>query len=259
MSCRTELKRIDRFLLGELTPSEWSKLKVHLDGCEACAQQYNRAVFVLRQLSGSPDGVAEEEWALMGPELTRRERPGARWRAWVLAAVPLAAAVVLTFLLAPSGAGEVQDRGGARHAPVALRAYCVSEAQPTLRVVAASGTTGALRCGHDELVQFAYQLSEGEPRWLHLAGVDADGQLLRYYPRPNQTSLQLEPGSSEQVLPGSIRLAGRHHPGLVQVVGLVTATPLSPDEGDARAMQVAREPGASTDTEVVKLTLEVLP
>ncbi len=258
MSCRTELERIDRFVLGELTPAEWAKLKEHLDGCGACARQYNRAVFALRQLAGSADEVAEEEWALMGPVVTPQQRRPRGWLGWASLGVPLAAAAVLTFFFARPPAGEVQARGGARHGLVALRAYCVSEAQPALRVVGASDASGALRCGHDELVQFAYQLSEGEPRWLHLAGVDADGQVLRYYPRPNQTSLRLEPAASEQVLPGSIRLAGRHHPGVVRVVGLITSTPLSPEEGDARAVRAAQAPDGG-EAEILRLSLEVLP
>lgn len=268
MSCRTQLQRIDRFFLGKLSPSEWAKLKAHLGGCEACAQQYNRTVFVLRQLAGSANEVAREEWVLIGPEVARlgrapRPRP---WLRWVLGAsgVPIAAAAVLTLLFAAPlrpDAGKVQGRGGARHTTVALRAYCLSEAQPeALRVVAASDSSGALRCGRDELVQFAYQSGEGEPRWLHLAGVDADGQVLRYYPRPTQTTSQrLEPGASEQVLPGSIRLAGRHQPGVVRVVGLVTDSPLSPEEGDARVIRAAQAPDAASDAEVLRLIIDVLP
>lgn len=264
MSCRTQLQRIDRFFLRELSSSEWTKLKAHLGGCEACAQQYNRTVFVLRQLAGSADEVAEEEWALIGPEVARVGRSRRPWLSWALGGVPIAAAVVLSLLvvgpLRPD-AGEVQGRGGGQHSVVALRAYCLSEAQPgALRVVATSDSSGALRCGKGELVQFAYQLRGVEPRWLHLAGVNADGQVLRYYPRPAQTTSQrLEPRASEQVLSGSIRLAGRHQPGVVRVVGLITESPLSPEEGDARVVLATQAPDAASDADVLRLLIDVLP
>ncbi|MDP1822602.1 MAG: zf-HC2 domain-containing protein [Archangium sp.] len=262
MSCRTELRRIDRFLLRELSPSDWGKLKAHLDGCPACAQQYDRAVLVLRQLAGGAGVVAEEEWALIGPVVARRA--SLRWRPWTQApaALLLAGAVALTVFFAVPEAGEVQPRGGSRHGGLSLRAYCVSEAQPdALRVIAASDASGLLRCARGELVQFAYQLAEGQPRWLHLAGVDADGQVLRYYPRPAQaTSQPLEARALEQVLPGSIRLAARHQPGVVQVVGLITTSPLSPEDGDARVAKAAQGgPDGVVDAEVVRLSLEVLP
>lgn len=266
MSCRVALERIDRLLLGELRPSEWAQLKGHLEGCAACRQQYNRAVFTLRQLTGSPSEVAPEEWALLGPLVSRPQREPRRWGRWLLgaSALPIGVAVLLNFIVGPPlpDAGEVQPRGGVRSGPglLALRAYCVSELEPGLRVVASSDRKGALQCSKGELLQFAYRL-EGEPRWLHLAGVDAEGRVLRYYPRPTETApRRLEPTSVEQPLGASFRLEVRHHPGVVHVVGLLTAAPLSAEEGDAQVARALRTgDGATAGDELVRLTLEVLP
>lgn len=265
MSCRFALKRIDRLLLGELKPSEWAQLRGHLKGCAACEQQYNRAIFTLRQLAGSPSEVAPEEWALLGPLVAPQPEPR-RWGRWLVgaSALPIGVAVLLNFIVSPNlpDAGEVQPRGGERSGPglLALRAYCVSELEPGLRVVASSDRTGALQCSKGELLQFAYRL-EGEPRWLHLAGVDAEGRVLRYFPRPADTAPQrLEPTSVEQPLGGSFRLEVRHQPGVVHVVGLLTTAPLSPEEGDAQVARARHAWDASmAGDELVRLTLEVLP
>lgn len=265
MSCHVALKRIDRLLLGELKPAEWANLKEHLGGCEACVRQYNRAVFTLRQLAGSPLEMAPEELAALGPLVTRPHHEPRRWVRWLLAAsaLPITVAVLLTVSgTPPPEAGEVQPRGGARSSPgaLALRAYCVSEKEPGMRVVASSDRTGALQCATNELLQFAYQLAQGQPRWLHLAGVDAQGRVLRYYPRTSEGPQRLDSTSSEQPLAGSFRLGVRHQPGVVHVVGLLTDAPLSVEEGDA---QVARLAGTADLTsaggEVVRLTLEVIP
>ena len=98
------------------------------------------------------------------------------------------------------------------------------------------------------------------PTWLYLAGVDAEGRVIRYYPRPpERQSLTLTPASSEQPLPGSIRLSIRHHPGVVKVVGLVTQSPLDPNDGDARVLRAVSSGEVPEGGGVLQLNLVVLP
>ena len=265
MSCQGQMKRIDQLLLGKLTPHQWEKLAGHLETCPECERYYNRTVFVLRQLSGTPEEVSTEELAPIGPIVARVGRPARTWLPWGALAVSAAIGfgiVSATISRTKLGdGGEVQMRGTESVNPVAIRAYCVSELDPsTLKVVGSSNQDGELKCKQAELLQFAYQLTDTRPTWLYLAGVDAEGRVIRYYPRPpERQSLTLTPASSEQPLPGSIRLSIRHHPGVVKVVGLVTQSPLDPNDGDARVLRAVSSGEVPEGGGVLQLNLVVLP
>ena len=79
----------------------------------------------------------------------------------------------------------------------------------------------------DEFLQLRYR-SHGRPaRHLYLLGFDARLQPMDYYPRPtDQRSISIQEALSPRSAGRSIRLAKRHQPGTLWVLGLFSAQPL---------------------------------
>lgn len=271
MSCGRYTARIDALFVGEKPSARrWDALMDHVKTCERCARYYNRAVVALRQMSGGAGEVCAEELNPIGEVIARRHQRETRAPWWVRGVGmvgTLAVAAIATWILVPSAAsldpaGEVRARGAAAPMTASVRAFCVEQAAGgELVVVGASTPEGQLACSQRQLLQFAYSLRADRPAFLYLAGIDAGGGVLEYYPRPPETrSIGIAPAPREEALPGSVRLGVKHAAGVVSVVGVITSQPVDRQQ----AMQWIQAAAAGGDlgengVELVRLRLDVLP
>jgi hypothetical protein len=262
MSCRQQRKAIDRLFLGEDSPSAWPTITAHLKTCEGCARYYDRTALAMRALSGRPSDPSPEELRPIGIALAGTPAAGAlragRWSAALAVAATLGLAVLFTVRHTAQPVSEVTSRGTSVPIDVQVRGYCLREVTPGhLSVVAVSSEdTGHLSCGVTDYLQFSHLLRGDKPMYLAIVGRTASGETLHYYPRAeDETGVRINPTGREEPLPGSIRLAARHHPGPVDVAAVVSGSALSGQA--AAALLDARN--TPPDVRVLRLHVEVSP
>ena len=109
MGCRDIRETISACVDGEASPGEAASVREHLASCERCRvlERQMRAVGAgVRQVRGSvPDRFREEVFARLESEGALPKRKKVFPAAWRWAAVPLAAAAGLGFLLLAPGDG----------------------------------------------------------------------------------------------------------------------------------------------------------
>jgi anti-sigma factor RsiW len=109
MGCRDIRETISACVDGEASPEEAASVREHLASCERCRvlERQMRAVGAgVRQVRGSvPDRFREEVFARLESEGALSPRKKVFPTAWRWAAVPLAAAAALGFLLLTPGDG----------------------------------------------------------------------------------------------------------------------------------------------------------
>lgn len=264
MSCRRYVKWMDRLAENGEPRGDSREVYAHLATCPSCARYYNRVVLVLRQLQPVPGEVSPAELAFIGDAVVSglRTRQPRGWGLRTFVALVATASVAgLTLFVLPAtrpGPGEVQSRGEAGAVDADLRAYCLRQQGDDVMVVSVSDPlTGRLSCGLADAVQFAYRLRAPDAAWLYIVGLDQDGRLLEYQPRPPaQTSLPIARHDGEQVLSGSVRLGVNHHAGTVRVIGLVSSEPLT-QERVRSALSPGASPSALPAAQRLTLSLEL--
>ena len=238
-------KWIDSLLLDELAAAKWVKLRVHLKGCAACRDRYNRVALAERMLHGGPAALAApspESFARVGAALfeVEEERSPGRGRflipRWIYGVFAIgAAAALLPFVVQPhhevgarvSGQSEFAARGTATVAAerAGLRAFCLDgSANGGIRSLDPGPTPP--QCATTDLLKFTYSNQAGYED-VFLFGVDAGWAIKWYEPRPPATLSVPATRAIDQPLGGAIKIGVNHDPGLVRVFALFGHAPIS--------------------------------
>jgi hypothetical protein len=223
-----------------LTGREAEALRTHLRECNECRRKYERRMLMLRAAAGK--GMAQtlgvESRALMQETLHRlglaHEQPRHEglptWARWVWGTVAALALLVLVF--PPSGQNQrgvapdfsyLQSRGTLDELPdVGLGLSGVDDRGLEYEVVESQGV-----CLEDAL-RFYITSRNPDIRFYFLFGLQPTGEVLWYFPLPEEGSSYSIPDGEELVkmVPFEIDLPKRHAPGPLTVVALFSAEPL---------------------------------
>ena len=241
-------------------------MRAHLAQCERCRRYYAAALLAERALVPHLSADGEPDYGLSSPRA--RERAAARLldavappkparhvrTVWLMAPALVAATVLLVVLwprpdpAPPLRLGalghDFEIRGIQRERPkggVDLRLVCVSaadglpvtEAHRFDAVELADGD----RCGPQDVLFLAYTTLPPHLGHLFVLGIDGQGALHRYYPRPDASrSVTVWSGDVDRLLGRGVVVGRRHRAGgAVALVALFSAQPLGADVVEARA------------------------
>ena len=257
MSLLWQERRIHRAVAGELSGAAELRLHAHLRRCDRCRTRYDQLSHVaaaLASLAGRPSRVqAARARARLTAALpataaapARQPRRQQYLRAFLVLA-PIA--VVLLWLGRPSRpsrppariaapivvpADEVRPRGSAVDEPDARGSLVVYAARKLagggagpLRVVAELPASGQGRVSLGEYVAFGVRNLRAAA-FVTVAGVQDDGAVHLYLPRPAGARPRAEPGPQPTVFRPSINLAHAHHAGRLTIYALISPAPLDP-------------------------------
>lgn len=249
---------IEKYFAQGLSVDEKEKMRAHLRVCQKCREHYDQYAEVLRSAAGkliTENEIREIQSSVINQTNVEEGRlateivPPSRslmQRRWFIpslaGALGTIAIAALALLLLPSGpekggsskgtlTSEVQYRGAATrpvHSLINLEMFAISPlpggkfSDP--RPVPHDGQVAL-----SDLVQFAYQNDREELRYLFIVGVDEQGQLIDYFPRPeDEQSLPLtSTTSSLRAIAPSLRLNKRHAAGKLSVWGIFSTQPLT--------------------------------
>ena len=243
MTHRRYTRLVQACFADELDATGQRELLDHLRGCERCRAEFDLAAALTRSAAGREVGARElDRWSEQ--VLTRIAQgaappPPARGRRWSWAAGAVAAAalvIALTLVILRGEGGpprsvgrphDVQLRGadGGEQALVDIEVFAIElhRGQPRPRRVPDGGEVRL-----DEYLQLRYRNHSMRVRHLYLVAVGADGAPLDYFPRPDEDrSTAISEALSPVALPRSIRLAKRHRPGPLRIIGIFSEGPLA--------------------------------
>jgi hypothetical protein len=239
MSHARFLRLVRDHFLERLSGEQEEELRRHLRQCEACRAEYDATAILLRGAAEKqPTDRESAAWSRglrvrLYPDSApaARERPARwRWLAPALAAgvmVVVGALLLLRFVEPPTTtpAPGVRLRGGDGVAPlVDVEVFAVAPGAPPRARRVADG--GEVRLG--EYVQFRYRNHSTRVRHLYLLGVDGQGRLLDYFPRPDRPeSIAIREALAPLPVARSIRLANRHRVGPLSIVAVFSEEPLT--------------------------------
>jgi hypothetical protein len=220
-SCPSDLK-LDRWLVGELTPAEERAIALHVEACGFCKPRQaelaeSRRVFARDAppfaALGRPEARPSD-----ARELARRPGRSAP-SAWLIGASALAAAAAIALAVGkpwPSPpATDVASSGTRTKGGVASLGWVVRRGER----VFSGRPEQPLRAG--DAVRFT--VSAREPVYVAVLGLDAGGLVSVYHPEGDQLS-RVEAGH-EQVLPTAIELDAA--PGEERLYGVFCASAVS--------------------------------
>ncbi len=222
------IRLTDRLFVDGLGRWRFRRLRRHLGGCARCRAYYDKVALAWRAMGpGATPPVVAEALAdeLVGALPRPRRFP---WLAGAAAAAAVAAAAA--WMIAPRfSTGEWRERGGAVARARGVRAFCLGADGGEVAVrgsvaAARDGAPPSLRCPLGGSLQFAYTLGDGAPETLTLVGRDSAGR-----EHPYATALPLRPGSVDEPLPTSVRLAVNHAAGPVTVDAFFSDGPTRTD------------------------------
>jgi hypothetical protein len=167
--------RLDRFRLGELSPTEASQVQAHLEECALC----RAAADVLAS--------AESEFRASAMPLRTPRRAGRRTLAWGAGALAVAAASVLAF----QPTLGVRSKG----APASVGMY-VQHGQDVRRALPGEGVAPG------DSVRFVY--SSREPSYLAILSLDGAGVATVYFPQGAE--MVALPAAQDALLPLATQL-----------------------------------------------------
>jgi hypothetical protein len=137
-------RMVDRCFEGRLPPRQWEDLFVHLRGCPACREYFERERLAFRALGGGQAPAAalgRAEADLIRDALLPPPSPLRRRLAWLGAAAVLAGGLAAIVLVSPSPPSGTFVERGAESPQQAFDLLCIpdQEDRPTVSVAAALG------------------------------------------------------------------------------------------------------------------------
>ncbi|HCF57139.1 MAG TPA: hypothetical protein DFS52_03960 [Myxococcales bacterium] len=273
MGCgkREFARLLEGSFLGELSLSDWERLRAHLAACEGCRAEYDRQVLLQRAMRREPGPLPAESLERIGESVLARlgavERGAKRSRRswwWKAASVAApAAALALLLVLVPREADRFQARSSGGAQVEGVRAFCIEGEGAGARVRSTTdfGSSGELRCRRSDTLQLSYS-SGPAGAWLAVVSVPEGGEggLLEYTGQTGEgQGVRIEASRVDEPLPYSTRLQARHAEGARVVVALFCERALSAEELEAAARAVAAggEPGAGVRVaRVARLVVE---
>ncbi|MBW2277581.1 MAG: hypothetical protein JRF63_08830 [Deltaproteobacteria bacterium] len=201
--CLSQLA-VERYLLGEMTPAEQSRVETVVEHCERCAAAIDETradseAFTMRAV---PDGIRK---------LWTEPEPGFRWPRILAIAVPVAAviaAVVMPGYIGGdqvvtdipgigdrAGDDEVQTKDGADSGsvgppPASLGFYVLRDGKRVLGRPGESLTEG-------DRIQFWYEVPK--PTAGVVVGIDGRGVVTRYFPETEGAPAPLAQGKENKI------------------------------------------------------------
>lgn len=200
---RQAKQALEALFRGELDAEGFTRLRAHVDGCDACREAYEKLARVEQVLEKR--ALPEHRQALLERELFARLAPATpparapspsvpRWRPRLpefllptlagLALASVALLVAVPRLRARVPEDEWQSRGGPGPARVwGVRAFCVGQDGVTHGEARPGGT---LVCGEGSAVQFSYTAPEAAR--LEVEATSPEGEPLRFFPPEGDAS-----------------------------------------------------------------------
>ena len=272
MSLLFHERTIRSAVAGELSPPAEETLRAHLRRCPRCRARYDALSGAVAALAAVPAGMpsrlqAQRERARLiaaipapSPATPRavpaRSRPWRGWTVVILAPVAALGLWLMRPVSLPHGTGpattpgeEIQWRGAGDDVPAGAGSLVIYAArkQPgggvgPLRVVAELPGSGQGRVSLSEYVAFGVR-DLRTPAFVTIVGVQDDGTVHIYLPRPSGEKVHAEAGPEPTVFRPSINLAASHRAGRLVIRALFSSSPLDPD---AARQALARSVGLGT-------------
>jgi hypothetical protein len=228
---------IARAVLGELSPPDEERLRVHLRACAACRGHYDALAGAKQAVGGGAGEAARERARLFAALEGRAPAPARRSRAWLGAGLVLApAAAIVLWLARPAPDTGVTMRGGAETSaprPAAtVVLYASRKTGPAtrgpLRLVGELPGSGEARVSLDDYLQLAVRGLRA-PAHVRVAIVDAAGAARTLV---GDTLVTPKSGGVPVTLGGSVDVARALAAGSARIVALFSDAPL--DEAAVR-------------------------
>lgn len=255
-------KWIDELIVGEVAPTEWNELRLHLAGCAGCRARYDRVSLAERMLHGGPQALdtpsastlARLEGAILGDGARRPSAwvrglqwfaPTQRWAVGLAAAAAMAVLVPF-WLRSPSGgvppsSGGFQTRGAATPERTAgLRAFCIGDEGVTPHCLRSTQLRLTVSNG-------------GKFARLFLVGIDDDWAPKWYAPRPPEQESVVAPSGVDQQVAPPVRLGVNHDLGKVRIYALFSDAPVTAQEVESAAQRLREANSKPSDRETLPL------
>jgi hypothetical protein len=202
-SCLSDLV-LDRFAAGELDGDPAARARTHLAGCALCVTR-------LAQLE---DDLQQPLDQLLVTRVAARAR---RWRAWSLAAMLSAAALLAVWLRLPDARlGDSRLKGAGLYLQLIARRGGATHPGPSERLL-----PGATLAPGDAV---RFRVSTARAAYLSIIGIDAAYAVSAYFPLAGEGALA---AGREQLLDGSIILDQTLGPERMIAVACTKPLPMS--------------------------------